>query len=127
MEKVLIDSWKGKDELLIEEYGDVFRVVEHRKNKETGEVQEMERIVDFKTVENLHKILLNNCEPGLQYEYRYVVRKLIEKLNLGVDLDAFNGGRNRSLYYFPLYYYPMKILEKKGFVKYFGRGGVILL
>jgi hypothetical protein len=52
---------------------------------------------------------------------------LIEFKSLNVGLDAFNGGRNRSAYYFPMYYFPIKILEFLEIIKYEGRGQVTRL
>lgn len=54
-----------------------------------------------------------------------LVKGLINGLKLSVSLEAFNGGCNRAKYYFPLYYYPLKILEAKKMISYSGRGGII--
>jgi hypothetical protein len=42
-------------------------------------------------------------------------------------MDAFNGGKFRSRYYFPILYYPLKVLEYFGYIIYWGRGGITRL
>ena len=51
-------------------------------------------------------------------------RALIDRFKIDIDLESFNGGKNRARYYFPLYYYPVKILEKMKYVEYGGRGKI---
>ena len=45
--------------------------------------------------------------------------KIIKVLGLTgiVTVESFNGGKNRALYYFPYYYYPMKVLHYIGYIK----------
>ena len=50
-------------------------------------------------------------------------RSLIDNYGWDVDINAFNGGKYRRLYYFPYFYYPVKILEDAGLISY--HGGVI--
>ena len=121
-EEIILNSWKGKDEISIFQNLGSFKVVEHRKNKETGEVVEQEHIV---TMENYLKLkqIIDGLNIGYKVGYRYIVNKIISDYGIEVDIEAFNGGKNRARYYFPLYYYPMKVLESKGIVLYFGRGG----
>jgi len=38
-------------------------------------------------------------------------RELIDTLELPLTVDAFNGGKNRSQFYMPLYYHSLKVLE----------------
>lgn len=129
-----VTKWKGKDELLVEEFDNEYVLVEHRQNKETGKVKEIETVVPKEHVYALLTILRNNCVQGESYGYKYVVRKLTEyhgwhkELGVPIDLfiDMFNGGSNRARFYFPYYYFPMKVLELTNTVTYLGRGGVIL-
>jgi hypothetical protein len=50
--------------------------------------------------------------------YREIVKNIIETNKLRVGLDAFNGGKNRNKYLFPLYYYPVKVLKHLGLIDY---------
>lgn len=38
----------------------------------------------------------------------------LEKVSYSVMVGAFNGGKNRAKYYFPIYYYPLLVLEHEG-------------
>lgn len=51
-------------------------------------------------------------------DYRRIVKRLINDKKLRISIDAFNGGRNRSRYYFKYYYYPIKVLQELGNIKY---------
>jgi len=57
-------------------------------------------------------------------QYRYIIKKLIEKLDIEIDVDAFNGGKNRAKFYFKYYYYPLKVLESRGIINFYGRGRI---
>jgi len=134
MERIGTENWKGKDSLEVEEYQEAYVVVEHRKDKESREVSTTERQVPKSRVDLLESLLRSRCALGQKYGYKYVIRLLIEhhkwheELGVPIEMfmDAFNGGSNRAKYYFPHYYYPMKVLEWKNKVTYLGRGGVIL-
>lgn len=119
--QVTLEGWKGKDEIEIYRASDYYEVVEHRKCKETGRVREIKTLIPLQNVDTLKHILL--CfKDGEDIGYREIVGRLINALQLPVGVDAFNGGKNRARYYFPLYYYPAKILEYEGWAVYFGRG-----
>ena len=132
-EIVELESWKGKDKIQIEEFPDTFRVIEHRKCKEDGRIDETIHTIPAENVRVLWEIIRKNCEVGEVYGYRFLVRKLLEHyrfheqegIPLEVFLDAFNGGRNRAKYYFSHLYHPLKICEAKGWITYLGRGGII--
>jgi len=126
IERIDVQGWKSRDEIEIAEKLTGFDVVEHRKDKETGEILETIHFVPFANVKFLIGIV-DNLEIGYKVGYRYIINKIIQLKNLDVTTDSFNGGRNRAKYYFPLYYYPLKVLEKKNKVKYFGRGGLMRL
>ena len=131
METVNITGWKGKDDVVITEQRDGYKLVEHRKNKETGTVYESENFVSKQAVDTL-MTLLESCVYDETIPYRYIVRKILnhykiptaERISEETMLSAFSGGIFRKKYYFPLYYFPMKVLEAKGLVEYFGRGGI---
>lgn len=133
-EILYVEHWKGKDEIKIYEQLEIFRVVEHRKSKETSEVNELSKVVHKKDVRALWNVLFD-VQVGDRVSAKYLWRKLIELHGIAAHegtstemmLNAFNGGKYRAKYYFPLYYYPLKILEAKGLVQYYGGGGCMRL
>ena len=132
-EVINVESWKGKDIISVQEGGGYYCVIEHRKSKETGEPTTIEHMIPKSHIETLIKLIDDNCVIGQEYKYKYMVRKLlehykfheIENAPLEFFMDAFNGGKYRAKYYFPYYYYPMKVLEYKKLATYLGRGGII--
>ena len=131
--KVEIHGWKGKDELEILDEGIVYRVIEHRKNKETKETYSNEHLIPKVNVDTLWALIQIKCKICEKYPYKYLVRMILnqyrfhEKENQSIDMfmEAFNGGRNRAKYYFPYLYYPLKVLEAQGLIKHCGGGGII--
>ena len=122
MEDIKIEGWKGKDEIEIENLGsEGYNVIENRKDKESFEVKEIKRHIPLANVVRVLKII--DSFNG-ELTYRDMAEKLIDELKLPVEINAWNGGSNRSKYYFPLHYYPLKILEKKGKITYSGRGNI---
>jgi hypothetical protein len=123
MSRVDIDGWKGKDKIQIQEECEVYVVYEHRKDKETGKVNTDTHHIPKKNVNNLLSILANTEPKDDKYTYREVVEQVIKFYDLKMDIDSFNGGRNRKIY-FKTYYYPLKIMESKGWIEYSGRGNI---
>lgn len=127
---IVLRRWKGHDDLVVERLSESsWRVVEHQKEKGTGEIKEIETVVDHDDVLDMWSIVCDCCRPGESATYRQVVRRVIEGIKVmqpdaDVELDSFNGGKYRRLYYFPLYYYPLKILEHLRFIAYCGSGRV---
>ena len=129
-----LEPSKGVGRMTFEPVPGGYFVVEHRRNKETGVVNHIFHEVTDHQLGVLHAIIRDNCKEGIEYGYAFIVRKLItaHKLSLLENvseeflLTAFNGGRFRAAYYFPLYYYPLKILENQGYIDYFGKGGLRL-
>jgi len=118
----IIEGWKGKDKLNMSMgFNSNFSIIEHRKEKETGEVHDVPHLIPF---ENVNKILciINKLKINESIPYRKVISRIIKMNDLQLGLNAFNGGKNRSKYYFPLYYFPVKILESLNFIDYSGRG-----
>ena len=59
-------------------------------------------------------------------KYRKLVPAIIKYYDFKeVDVDSFNGGKNRSKYLFPYYYYPLKILERSYKAIDYGGSGII--
>ena len=122
-----IYGWQGKDRLNIVKIDTEWHICEHRKDKESGEVAQQTHKIPELNVVNLWEIIKNRINIGEKTRYRKVVSDIILKNHLPLTLDEFNGGLNRSKYLFPLYYYPMKVLEHQGYVRYTGRGVIIRL
>ena len=122
-------GWKSKNSLKIKKLSaDEWLVEEHRTMKHTGDIYKTTHYIPTKNVKDIYKILhMLTDEDDASTGYRQVVSSLINKHKLDVDIESFNGGKNRSKYLFPLYYYPIKILEKKGYIKYGGAGKITLL
>ena len=160
VERVDVFGWKGRGDLdLFDSVRDGvrgYRVVEHRKSKESGKVYEDETFVPKENVDYLWGLIRNDCDVLENYDYKFLVFRLVRagKIRLSdvavsYDLvrdfiesrgsvevksafnalmfrllvEGFNGGKFRKEVYFPLLYYPLKVLEANGFVQYFGRGG----
>ena len=121
-----LNAWKGKDVIEIQKVNGGFMYIEHRKSKETGEVKTIKKFIPLNHVSSM-AMILDTFPVNQVIKYREIVKKLIENYGISVSLDAFNGGKNRAEYYFPLYYYPLKILESKAKIQYKGSGEVILL
>lgn len=134
-EKVDTEHWKGKDQPIFSRLGDNWTMVTHRKeDKETGEVKESVTTIPHLKVVQLYDMLINlsaelrKIDPvkykndPVKIKSRTVWATLIEMYNLDVEIDSFNGGRNRSKFYFPLFYNPLKVLEHLERVEYSARG-----
>lgn len=134
MPEVILQRWKGKDHLDFDPVPGGYVVIQHRKEKETGTVRTITHMVSSDTIQTLRRIIREHCVYGVEYAYGFIVSKLIAEYELdtaeGIPtstmMACFNGGRFREKYYFPLYYYPMKVLEHEGFVNYYGKGGFSL-
>lgn len=121
-----IIGWKGKNSLTIKKLDDKeWLVTEHRKMKHSNDIYKATHYIPIKNVKNVWKIIkMLTDKDNTETHYRAVVRSIIIKYNLDVDIEAFNGGKNRSKYLFPLYYYPLKILEYLNHIEYGGRGSI---
>lgn len=118
-------GWKSKATLIIKKLSDEEWIVqEHRKTKKSNTINKTTHYIKTSHIKNLYKIICLLTEEENKTNYREIVRTLITLYKLKVDIEAFNGGKYRNMFLFPLYYFPMKILEKKGYVEYGGRGDV---
>lgn len=126
-----LQSWKGKDKLKIEPDKSEWFITEHRKDKHSGVIKKTVHIIPNKNVTVVKRIISKICrkkekEDDDKYllgynattKYKEIVEELMDYYDLHFDLSSFNGGLNRNRHYFPKYYYPMKILEHIGFIRY---------
>lgn len=126
LKQVDVKGWQGKDKLSITKMDTDWHITEHRKDKESGEVAQQTHIIPEINVANIWEIIKGRAKiVGEKTRYREVVADIILKKHLPISIDEFNGGFNRSKYLFLLYYYPIKVLEAKGFVRYGGRGTIV--
>jgi len=127
LRKINIAGWKGKDKITIDKIGTEWHILEHRKDKETNEIGQIETVIPEQNVVNVYEIIKARCNQLFEKtRYREVAHDLILKNSLTLSIDEFNGGKNRKNY-FRTYYYPIKILEDRAFIKYSGRGGITRL
>lgn len=127
-EIINLKGWKGKDSINISESEEYYEVHEHRKDKLSGEIAKSVHKIPKKNVENLFTLIKEHCSSiGFSVTYRQLVPSIIEFYHFPIEIEEFNGGRNRAKYYFPFYYYCAKILESKGFIRYGGRGKLLRL
>ena len=126
-QQVTLDGWKGKDKIEIKRIStEYWTITEHRKSKTTSEITtSTKRVLNDDVCKMLNVInTLTHNKTIKETKYAEIVPHMIAVFDLDVTRDAFNGGKFRTLYYFPLYYYPLKILEHLEFVKYSGHGKV---
>jgi hypothetical protein len=126
---ISIDGWKGKDKISFEMGDDEWIVVEHRKEKSSGDIAENKHIIPHSDVTFLLKLFKEFFDDGktLLRAKQDVWFNLIQAKKLNVELDAFNGGKYRAKFYFRYYYYPAKILEHLGYIDYSGSGIITLI
>lgn len=121
-------GWKGIDEITFENIGEDWVITEHRKDKLTSEVATSVHTIREKNVSKLWLLIKTLCPTiGISTNYRKLVPCIIETYHLPIEIEEFNGGKNRSKYYFPLYYFCVKILEYLGKLRYGGRGKIVRL
>jgi hypothetical protein len=125
--KFELEHWKGKDNILISKpTSEAWLLITHSMIKETGEVKNREITVLHYDVVKLKDILKRLCKNNNLVYAKDIWKEIITDRGLDIDVNSFNGGNNRALFYFPLYYYPMKILDYYNLVEYTSRGVVSL-
>jgi len=127
--KIELIGWKGKDNISINTtFSGDFLVREHRKDKGTGVVKATDHTIKCEDV-NTVLYLLKDLNIGEKVTYKVLVSRLIDFKKLPVRLTEFNGsgGKNRNTYYFPLYHFPLKILEDLKIINYGGGGKITRL
>lgn len=104
-------GWKGKDILEIYKgFDNEFILLEHRKSKETKEIETTKHNVSS---ENVNRLLnfIKTWKIGEVHNCYYFTETLGEK-------DWAEIRKKRTNLYFPCYYYPLKCLEIMGIVRY---------
>lgn len=123
---VEIEGWKSKDSIEIQKINEEWHVTEHRKDKLTNEIATNIHRIPEQNVAITWQLITDLCKSiGQGITYRKIVPSLIEKYHFSIEIEEFNGGRNRAKYYFPFYYYPVKILEHLKWIRYGGRGKIV--
>lgn len=69
-------------------------------------------IIDKEKINFIFNIIVN-LDIGKHYGAKYFFNKIMKKYELTINDDEFSGGKNRALFYFPLYLAPIKIIEKE--------------
>lgn len=119
-----LEGWQGEDNIEILRLDEnTWEVSEHRKVKETNNVNENRHKISHGDVLFMKQLILD--EPSEKIKARKIWERIIFIKQLEIDIDSFNGGKNRARFYFPLYYYPIKILEHFKFIDYKGNGIII--
>ena len=122
---IRIAGWKGKSGigLMRNTINQTYTTIEYRQDKHSGDVKEIKHEIPMANVEFIKDIL--KMFDKKRITYREIVTILIKKKGFQVTYGSFNGGgHNRTEYYFPYYYYPLKILEHDKLIHYSGRGVV---
>ena len=113
--EIILEGWKGKDTIEIYKgFTNDFKLTEHRKDKETGEIKTSTHEVSNQDVNRI-LFWIKKWKIGEShkcYDFAEV---------LGVE-DWETIWKKRTEIYFKLYYYPLKTLEKIGIIEYSGRG-----
>ena len=122
-----LEGWKGKDEIKIFRCNDFWEIIEHRKNKTDLSISTNKLKIPHKNVVFMWSLIKKYAEINKKTKKGYFFEKIIIHKNLNIDINSFNGGKYRKKYYFPLYYYPLKILEHIKYIKYWGGGCITRL
>lgn len=125
-------GWKGKDEVTINrvknERLDVWRIVSHEKDRDTGKVKELTHDVPHKNVLLMREALMvwfieNHDNEISRKNTRLLKNWIIKKYGLDCTPQEFFGRRQE---YFAKYYYPLRILHKFKLVYYESSGKITL-
>jgi len=112
----IVEGWKGKLSLEIFEDGfdQDFKIIQNIRDKETMNIEQTTKIIP---AENVNRIL------------KYISTWKIGESHKCYDFAEIVGEKNwkevwkkRTDVYFPLYYFPIKVLEALKIIKYSGKG-----
>jgi hypothetical protein len=125
-------GWKGKDEIIItrvkNERMDVWRIVSHEKDRDTGRVKEISHDVPHKNVlfmrEGLMLWFIEQHDNEISRKHtRWLKNWIIAKYDLKCTPQEFFGRRQE---YFAKYYYCLKILHQFKLIYYESSGKITL-
>lgn len=125
LEKRIQEYEQAKNEVndyktYLERDGDIWRI--YRYSETMGKKCDIHTISN-ENVQDLFKILsFLAIGHNKAFTYKQIINGIIIQNKLDIGPDEINGGKNRGKYYFPLYYYPMKVLEHLGYVKRLSKG-----
>ena len=130
---VKISGWKGESGIEVKIVDDRYRIVKYRKSKATSEVSKRVSYIPVENVKIMWQlirkqlpILPNPLNKNPRYVMKYIdsFNAIKKKYGFPITRNNFNGGQNRGKYYFPFYYYPVKVLEHYDAIKYYGHGSI---
>ena len=113
----IVEGWKGIDNIeIFQGFTNDFIIKSHSKDKETSKVSTTTHKIKR---EGVNRILfwIKKWKVGEKHKCYDFAEILGEK-------DWKEVWKKRMDVYFPEYYYPVKILEAMGFIKYYGRESV---
>lgn len=107
---IYLDNWKSKDTIEIMREHDYWIVIDHIKDKQSKKVHTTKHIVYDKDVDTLLNIIKSLKKEGItKIRNKQFGELLIDVKGLNMNWRTFFGSRTK--YYFPIYYYPLKVLE----------------
>ena len=110
-------GWKGRDVVeFCDGFDNEFVLLEHRKDKETGEIEQI-----------THKVSHENVNLLLKFIRKWRINDVHDCYYFAEVLGEPSWDevwRKRTSVYFQKYYYPIKVLEKLGVIQYSGRGTI---
>ena len=112
-------SWKGKDQIdITKDFKNDFQVIEHRKDKLTGEVDEVTHEIPAINVNNIKNFILTwkVGESHKCYDFATYLK-----------FDTWKDLWKERKVYFSKYYWPVKVLELLKIIEYGSRGKVTRL
>jgi hypothetical protein len=122
---VVTQVLQGNRSILVTQVKDGYRIQIYRINSNTHKKYTHTVTIPRENVKFIRG-LFSRLKSGESISYENIVRKIVkhykisikEMLPAPVVVSLFNGGVFRRKYYFPMYYYPIKILEADGFLKF---------
>lgn len=122
-------QWKGKSGKAFEIGADYWIVREYRKDDQYTAAKKHEHTVYYWQAKYVYDLLAKMTMEKIDADdvnkagvpviaAREVWKRIITERNLGISSSAFFG--ERSAAYFSMYYYPIKVLEFLGIIKYSG-------
>ena len=113
----IVEGWKGIDNIeVFRGFTNDFVINSHQKDKETGEVTFATHQIPFERVNRLF-FYIKQWKIGETH-------KCYDFAEIVGEKDWKEVWKKRTDVYFPLYYYPIKVLEALGMIKYSGRGNI---